>query len=399
MRPPLAATTLRSFQAGQKTLQFMNLTPSQNLSKAMPKISVIVPCRNEASHIAACVEGLLAMQAPAGGFEVVVADGISTDGTKQILEQMANRYPQLKVIDNPGRTTPCGLNAAIRIARGEIIVRADAHTTYAPDYLMECLETLQQKGADNVGGPARTKAEGYRQRAVAAAYHSPFSVGGARFHNIEFDGYVDTVTYGCWPRSAFEKFGLFDEELVRNQDDEHNLRIIRGGGKVYQSSKIKSWYVPRGSFAALFKQYMQYGYWKVRVIQKHKLPASWRHLVPGAFVLALGVSSLLSVFCFLLSEFSDLFSAPCHLSFDLLIGLVALYGFAVSMASIVTATKTEWKLLPALPVAFSCYHFGYGCGFLRGIGDFVLLRRRASTVFAELTRTSFKTETTGRADR
>ena len=135
-------------------------------------------------------------------------------GQRKILEQLAEKDSRLTVIDNSGLTAPCGLNATIHAARGGIIVRADAHTEYAPDYLLRCLEVLQQTGADNVGGPARTKAEGYRQRAVAAAYHSPFSVGGARFHNIEFDGYVDTVTYGCWPRSTFEKFGLFDEELV-----------------------------------------------------------------------------------------------------------------------------------------------------------------------------------------
>jgi hypothetical protein len=307
------------------------------------------------------------------------------------------------VIDNPGLTAPCGLNAAIHSARGGIIVRADAHTEYAPDYLLKCLETLQQTGADNVGGPARTKADGYCQRAIAAAYHSPFSVGGARFHDPDYEGYVDTVTYGCWPRSTFEKFGLFDEELVRNQDDEHNLRITRGGGKVYQSPKIKSWYRPRGSLAALFKQYMQYGYWKVRVIQKHKLPASWRHLVPGAFVLALMLLFLFSALCFLLSLCSassdpvvagpwSVVHSVSHFSFLLSIFsfllICSAYLLAVLVASVFTAARTEWKLLAVLPLVFGCYHFGYGFGFLRGILDFVILRRGASVSFTKLTRGS-----------
>ncbi len=393
-------------------------------SSPSPKVSVIVPCRHEASHIATCVAGLLALEAPAGGFELVVADGMSTDGTREILgrlEQSVSSQPSvvssqssavsgpiLRMIDNPGRITPCGLNAAIRAARGEIIVRADAHTTYAADYLLKCLETLEQTGADNVGGPAQTKADGYRQRAVAAAYHSPFSVGGARFHDIDFDGYVDTVTYGCWRKETFERFGLFDEELVRNQDDEHNLRIIRGGGKVFQSSKIESWYRPRGKLTALFKQYMQYGYWKVRVIQKHRLPASWRHLVPGAFVLTLASLFLLSTFCFLLSHFSAaagrvvgsplsgvhsvshfcfLLSAFCFV----LIG--SAYLLAVLVASVVTAAKTEWKLLLVLPAVFACYHLGYGFGFLRGVLDFVILRRRGSVAFATLTRGPLEAET------
>jgi glycosyltransferase involved in cell wall biosynthesis len=366
----------------------MSLSTSQNLSTAAPKVSVIVPCRNEANHIANCVAGLLALEAPAGGFEVVVADGQSDDGTRKILEQLAEKDSRLKVIDNPGLTAPCGLNAAIHTARGSIVIRADAHTEYAPDYLVRCLEVLQQTGADNVGGPARTKADGYRQRAIAAAYHSPFSVGGALFHDIIFDGYVDTVTYGCWPRSTFEKFGLFDEELVRNQDDEHNLRISRGGGKVFQSSKIKSWYWPRGSFGALFKQYMQYGYWKVRVIQKHKLPASWRHLVPGALVLALAFLFLLSAFTLLASRFIPLFNFSFQLSaFSFFLMLFA-YASAVLVASLVTAMKTEWKLLPVLPLVFCCYHFGYGFGFLRGILDFVILRRGVSISFTKLTRGS-----------
>jgi succinoglycan biosynthesis protein ExoA len=209
------------------------------------------------------------------------------------------------VIDNPGRIVSTGLNSAIKAARGEIVVRMDAHTEYAPDYVQQCVAVLQETGADNVGGPARTRAETYLEKAVAAAYHSRFAVGGARFHDVNYEGWVDTVTYGCWRREAFDRFGYFDEELVRNQDDEHNLRIIRDGGKIWQSPKIRSWYRPRGSLSALFKQYMQYGYWKVRVIQKHKLPASWRHLVPGAFVLALLVLILLSAFCFLLSPFAE----------------------------------------------------------------------------------------------
>ena len=386
-----------------------------------PRVSVIVPCRNESSHIATCVAGLLALDAPAGGFEVIVADGMSDDGTREILEKIAavsspvvpvgspstqadrspishlpsshpNR-PTIRVIDNPRRIVSTGLNAAIHAAHGEIIIRLDAHTEYAPDYVRECVAALRATGADNVGGPARTKAQTYIEKAVSAAYHSPFSVGGARFHDPDYEGYVDTVTYGCWPRSTFEKFGLFDEELVRNQDDEHNLRITRGGGKIYQSPKIKSWYRPRGSLKALFKQYMQYGYWKVRVIQKHKLPASWRHLVPGAFVFMLLLLAFASVlFAVVPSAIFHLPSSVCRLPLLGLCSLLFAYASAVFVASVVTAAKTEWKLLPVLPLVFGCYHFGYGLGFLRGILDFVILRRGASVSFTKLTRGSSETK-------
>lgn len=382
--------------------------------------SIILPCRNEVRHIEACLRSVLGQECPEGGLEIIVADGASDDGTRGILEKMeaevrsqraevggpsarrpsatgvlpaAMPPPLLRVIDNPGRIVSKGLNAAVRAARGGIIVRMDAHTEYAPDYVRRCVEELERTGADNVGGPARTKADTLLQRAVAAAYHSKFAVGGARFHEVEYEGWVDTVTYGCWRKESFERFGYFDEELVRNQDDEHNLRITRGGGKIWQSPKIKSWYRPRGSLAALFKQYMQYGYWKVRVIQKHRLPASWRHLVPGAFVLFLILSSLSALLGVMLdtllpatSGLRPLTSGLGALSLSALLFALGSYLLAVLAASAVTAWRSGWGLWPILPLVFPCYHFGYGWGFLRGLWSFVVLRRRSEAAFERLTR-------------
>jgi glycosyltransferase involved in cell wall biosynthesis len=359
---------------------------------------MVVPCRNEGGQIQAVLRSILAQREPAGGFEIVLADGGSTDGTREILQKAARTDPRIRMVDNPKRIVPTGLNAAIRAAHGEIILRMDAHTEYAPDYVLRCVEVLEQTGAANVGGPARTKADTCMGRAIAAAYHSSFSVGGARFHDPNYEGYVDTVTYGCWPRSTFEKFGLFDEEFVRNQDDEHNLRINRGGGKVYQSPKIKSWYRPRGSLRALFNQYMQYGYWKVRVIQKHKLPASWRHLVPGTFVLTLATLLMLSAFGAVRSTLAphpqipalgtQIFIygfSPSGFSLSLL-AVLGTYISAVFVASVFTAAKTEWKLLPLLPMVFACYHLGYGVGFLRGVWSFVVRRNNPGEWAARLTR-------------
>lgn len=357
-----------------------------------PTVTVVIPCRNEQRHIEQCLRTALGQVSPSGDFEVVVADGMSDDDTRALVEQVAGTDHRVRLIDNPRHTVSAGLNAAIRLARGQIIVRMDAHTEYAPDYLQQCVRVLEETGATNVGGPARTKADTYAQRAVAAAYHSPFSAGGARFHDVNYEGYVDTVTYGCWRREAFEQFGYFDEELVRNQDDEHNLRIIRGGGKVYQSPDIRSWYHPRGSLGALLTQYMQYGYWKVRVIQKHKLPASWRHLVPGAFLLALMLLFLFSALSSLSArvvspsnEFvagNPTFSYP-HLSLFL---ILAAYALALFVASLVTAARFGLILFPMLPFVFPCYHFGYGFGFLRGVWDFIVCRRQPKAAFTQLTR-------------
>jgi succinoglycan biosynthesis protein ExoA len=340
-----------------------------------PLVSIVLPCRNEAGHIEACIQSILAQDPPDGSIEIIAADGMSTDGTREYLEQEAQRHPQLRVLSNPGRIVSTGLNTAIRAARGDIIVRMDAHTTYARDYVKQCLAVMEETGADNVGGPMRTRAETFLEKAICAVFHSPWAVGGARSHRPDYEGFVDTVIYGCWKKAVFDRVGLFDEELVRNQDDEHNLRLIRAGGKVYQSPRIRSWYHVRGSLAALFRQYMQYGYWKVLVIRKHQAPASFRHVVPGAFVGSLCLLAALAIFW-----------APGFWAFA---SLGLLYALAALLLSLVVAARTQWILFPALPGVVWCFHFGYGYGFLRGLFDFVVLHNAPHTRFVQLTREQY----------
>jgi glycosyltransferase involved in cell wall biosynthesis len=344
----------------------------QSTAQATCMVSVIVPCRNEEASIADCLTSILQQELVPEEFEVIVADGASTDRTRDVVRRFAETDPRVKLIENPGRIVPTGLNAAIGIARGSIIMRMDAHTVYARDYIHQCIMVLQQTGADNVGGPALTVAHGLLSEAISAAYHSPFAVGGAKFHNPHYDGYVDTVPYGCWPRSVFSRIGLFDEELVRNQDDEFNLRLTRAGGIIRQSPRIKSWYRTRGNLAALFQQYRQYGYWKVRVIQKHKLPASFRHLVPAGFLMSLIMLAVAS-FLWLPALWG-------------LLGVIVLYATCNLGASLVTAGKKGWKLLPLLPVVFATYHFSYGLGFLRGLWDFVVFRQQPHPSLTSLSR-------------
>jgi glycosyltransferase involved in cell wall biosynthesis len=343
-------------------------------NSSSPAVSVIVPCRNEITHIEACIRSILDQEPPTGGFEVIVADGMSDDGTRQILDQIERQNPSLKVIDNPARIVSCGLNAAIKASRGDVIIRMDAHTQYAPDYVRQCVRTLGETNADNVGGSWTAKGNGFLSGAIAAAFRSPFGVGGARGHNEAYEGIVDTVYLGCWRRDLFNRIGFFDEGLVRNQDDEFNLRLTRAGGKIWQSPRIKSWYTPRGSLRALFRQYMQYGYWKVRVIQKHKIPASVRHVVPGCFVLLLLALPLLS----------PLWSPALWIW----LATVGVYGVCNVAASIVTAAREKFQFVLVLPVVFADYHVAYGYGFLRGIFDFMILRRQPSNAYIALTRTS-----------
>ena len=317
------------------------------------KISIVIPCRNEARSIVPVLDSILAQDFGSGEWEVIVADGTSDDGTRTILERYQHMEPRIRVIDNPSKAVPAGLNMAIRAARGDTILRMDAHTSYAPDYVRRCVETLDAAAAENVGGPARTCPNGYWGRAIAAAYHSAVACGGAKFHDPGYEGWVDTVPYGCWRKSTLLRIGLFDERLIRNQDDELNLRLRRAGGRIWQSPDIVSWYRPRSSLKNLVLQYFQYGFWKVAVIRKHRIPASWRHVVPPTFVtanLAIPAAGLV------VPGLTVLWAA-----------MIALYLLVCIVASADCARKKGWMLLPALPLVFFAYHTAYGAGFLAGM--------------------------------
>jgi glycosyltransferase involved in cell wall biosynthesis len=332
------------------------------------QVSIVVACRNEIEHVHSFLDSLLGQEFPGVRWEAIIADGLSDDGTREILDQYSRRHPQVRVITNPARIVSAGLNGAIVASRGEIIIRMDSHTRYAPDYCRLCVETLKDTGADNVGGPARTNATGTYARAVAAAYHSPFCTG-AKFHDINYEGWVDTVTYGCWYRATFERIGLFDESLVRNQDDEFNLRLSRAGGKIWQNPRIISWYSPRTTLTGVFLQYFQYGFWKVAVVRKHKIPGSWRHSVPVLFVLA-------NLFFLATVAVAGMMGNP-HLAFTAASAftlLLSAYAIANLFASVAAATRAGWDLFPFLPGAFATFHFSWGLGFLVG-----LLRLRAET--------------------
>ena len=309
-----------------------------------------------------------------GAIEVLVIDGMSNDGTRELVQRLASGNSCIRLIDNPKKIVSTGLNEGIRAARGEIIVRMDAHSEYAADYVRQCVDTLKRTGADNVGGPWIAQGKTYMQCAVAAAFASPLVFGGAAAHRADYEGSLDTVYLGCWRRELFDQVGGFDEELVRNQDDEHNLRIKLAGGVIWQSPSIRSWYRPRQSLVSVFRQYMQYGYWKVRVIQKRRQPASFRHLVPGTFVFVFGALLVLS----LLS----------HWFFWMWIVLTVSYlGYSLAV-SVLTAARNGWTYFLVLPAVIACYHVGYGYGFIRGVLDFVIRRKGAASSFTSLTRDS-----------
>lgn len=335
------------------------------------RISVVVSCRNELRHIRAFLESLFRQELDGIEMEVLIADGMSADGTRMVLHEFERKFPALRVIDNPEKIAATGLNRAIREAQGEIIVRMDAHSIYAPDYVCSCIEVLNETNADNVGGPALTRANGYVPEAIAHAFHAAFAVGGAKFRDPHYEGPVSTVPYGCWRKSTLECAGLFDAELVRGQDDELNFRIVSSGGTVWQSPRIVSWYQPRTSLSVLSWQYFQNGFWKVAAVRKHGRPASWRNLVPASCLFAgigLPLCAVAASLCGSVS-WRNMFLAAW-------ITLVSWYCIASIASAFLVARREGWKFFPFMPIVFATYQLSYAIGFLLALSYFPAPRSR-----------------------
>ncbi len=321
-----------------------------------PLVTVIMPARNEEAFLKRSLTAILEQDYPEDKLEIVVADGRSGDGTRRIVKALQASHSGLRLIDNPGELAATGLNHAIRVARGEIIVRIDGHTIVAPDYVRQCVAALRRTRADNAGGRMAAVGEGPVGRAVALATSSRFGVGGAAFHYLDREAWVDTVYLGAWPREVFNRIGLFDESMVRNQDDELNYRLRAAGGKILLSPTIRSRYYNRATLRSLARQYFLYGLWKVRVLQKHSRQMRPRQLVPPLFVLSL-----------LLGMSATLFFPPATW---LLLAITGAYGALNLAASLWTGLRSGPRHLPLLPVVFAILHFAYGAGFLLGVVRF-----------------------------
>lgn len=334
--------------------------PEEKLSPLLdsPFVSIIMPVWNESRFIEESLGAVLAQDYPSDRFEVLLADGMSTDDTREIISRVAASYPDIpvKIVDNPGRIASTGLNAALLQARGEVIVRVDGHTFLEGDHVRQCVEVLQRSGADHVGGRMETISEGPFGEAVSLATGSSFGVGHGRFHYSDQEEWSDTVSMGAWPREVFERIGLFDEEQVRNQDDEFNYRLLENGGKILLSPSIRSQYYNRSTPRSLWRQYYQYGYWKIRVMQKHPLQMRPRQFAPPLFAAALVLSVLLAPF----------------FSFAMwgAVLVVGSYALANIVASALTARRSGWRLMPRLSLAFAILHLSYGFGFLVGLVRF-----------------------------
>ena len=314
-----------------------------------PLVSVVIPMRNEAGHLRPCIDSVLAQDYPAERLEIIVVDGDSDDASAAVVRSYGER---VRLLQNRARIVPTAMNIGIRAARGEIIARVDAHTVLDRSYIRVGVETLQHTAADNVGGPMFAIGGGRVGAAIALAMSSRFGIG-AYFHFATEDREVDTVYMGMYPRRVFEHIGLFDEELVRNQDDELNYRLRKAGGRIFLTTRMRSRYQNRQRFATLARQFFQYGLWKVRVLQKHPRQMSARQFVPPLFVASLLLSGLLGLW---ISAAAWLCGA-----------IIAAYAAAVMLAAAVGVPRHGWREAASVAAAFAIMHVSWGSGFLLGV--------------------------------
>ena len=334
-----------------------------------PFVSVVIPIRNEAATLAPLLDGVLAQDYPAAQLEVLVVDGGSTDDALSLVAAYAARDARVRLLHNPRRIVPTALNIGIRAARGDVICRIDGHTRVAPDYVRVGVETLQRTGADNVGGPMHAVGGGWFGDAVAAATASRFGVG-SYFHYGTEEREVDTVYLGMWPRGVFERVGLFDEELVRNQDDEFNYRLRRMGGRVVMTPAMRSWYQNRRTMTDVLRQYYQYGRWKVRVLQKSPRQMSWRHFAPPTFVAGLALLTTVGMV-------APVAAAAARAA-------LGVYGTVVLAVAGRCAARRGLAPWLATALAFVTIHVAWGAGFLNGLITFADRWRAPETMTPRL---------------
>ncbi len=323
-------------------------------TKTLPVVTLLVAMRNEERFIEKTISSIFSQDYPADRLELRIYDGNSSDQSVSVAEALCARRPLAVIAHNPGVTQAAGWNLGIDEARGDIVGIVSAHCELAPDYVSTAVATLERTGADMVGGLMRAVGEGKLGEAVAIATSTPFGVGNARFHYTNVEQDVDTVYMGLCRRETYQAY-RFDEEMVRDQDDELSYRLLDRGGRIVCNPAIRSWYQNRSTFRSLWIQYHQYGFWKVRVMQKHRRQARLRQLVPPAFVAASLGSALMAPF-----------TQIARIS---LVGVLASYGVANLVASLV-ASRSRPAIAPLLPPTYATLHVAYGTGFLAGLVHF-----------------------------
>jgi glycosyltransferase involved in cell wall biosynthesis len=320
-----------------------------------PTVSIIVPCYNEQATIRGLLDAVLAQTYPLEKMDVVISDGMSTDGTREAIAAFQREHPELpvQVVDNTAKSIPASVNRAIEAAGGEILLRLDAHSMPHPEYVARCVAALEEGRGDNVGGvwEIRPGAPTWAAESIAAAAAHPLGVGDAMYRLAPSAGPVDTVPFGAFRRSLVERIGKYDETLLSNEDYEFNARVRQSGGTVWLDPAIRSVYFSRSTFGALARQYWRYGFWKLRMLRRYPSTLRWRQALPPVFVLSLAGLFLLGLWLY---------------PFRGLLGLEILFYLSVMLLAGLRAAHIRRKPLLAigLPLAIATMHIAWGSGFL-----------------------------------
>lgn len=319
-----------------------------------PRVSIIIPCRNEERYIGGCLDSIIAGDYPRDRLEVLVVDGQSVDRTRVVVGAYAARYDFIQILENPKRITPCAMNVGIRQARGDVVMLLGAHAALSPTYVSRVVAALIETGADNVGGALVTLPSGdsATARAIALAMSHPFGVGNSHFRiGTAKRRWVETVGFGSYRKDVFQRIGLFDEALVRNQDGEFNARLIKHGGRILLIPDVVAYYYGRGTLAQVARMFFQYGYFKPLVAQKVGRVMTMRQVVPALFILSLLGTGLASYWF-----------APAGL---LCAGIGGSYAAAVTLFACKAAHRHGLKCGAIVAAVFPILHFSYGLGFLK----------------------------------
>ena len=342
-----------------------------------PLVTIVLPCRDEEGYVGACLDSIIASDYPQDRIEVLVVDGMSKDRTREIVQSYALQHSTIRLLDNPQAIAPTALNRAIRDAKGSVIMRMDAHVVYPQNYVSRLVAALEESGADNVGGVIQTlPADGTPiARAIAVGLSHRLGVGNSYFRiGVAQRRWVETVPFGCYRREVFERIGLFDEELVRNQDDEFNYRLIKSGGRVLLLPDVVAKYYARGSLRLVSRMFYQYGYFKPLVARKVRRVMTVRQLIPAAFVLTILSTALLSL------------NWPvARIAFW---GIFAVYAGMVLGCAAQFVRREGGRCALALSAVFPLMHFSYGLGWWMGVWDHFVrpIRRRPGVSAIPLSR-------------
>lgn len=337
------------------------------------RLSVVIPCRNEVNYIEECIDAIYNCELPDNSsINVYVVDGMSDDGTREKITELIHRYPTLKIIDNVKQLTPFAFNLGIYADKeADFIQIVGARHILSKNYLLSCVNILQKdQNVWCVGGRIVNEYTNSASEIISAAMSTSFGMGIGNFRTLEKSGFTDTVTSPMYPFWVFDKIGFFDEELIRNQDDDFNFRVTQAGGKIFYCNGISLKYYVRGTFSGLWRQFFQYGYWKVFVNRKHKTVTTYRQLIPPMFVIYL--------FFLPFSAFvgMNVFLINC---LPLVLYLILNLVFSSKQAK---SFSDFFQLIITYPIL----HISYGFGYIKGMIDFVLLRKTPSAKQKRLSR-------------